>query len=142
MHLPHRLVLRPSRFLAALLLLLHIAALLGLLPIRLPLGLKLILAAVVAASGVVSLRRHALRVAGISVRELILKADGAVEGTQGDGSRFEAKVSLQSTIWPWLIVLLLERPGSPRLRPLVVLPDALPAEELRILRSWLRWKLT
>lgn len=140
MHLPHRLVLHPSRFLAALLFLLHIAALLGLMPIQLPLWLKLLLTAVVAASGV-SLGRHALQVAGTSVRELILKADGTVEGTRADGSRFEARVSRQSTLWPWLIVMLLERPGSLRLHPLILLPDALPPGELRILRSWLRWKL-
>ncbi len=142
MQFPLRLELRPSRLLAVLLCLLHLAALLGLIPLPLPFWLKLLLAGVIAAAGIASLRDKALRISSISVRELILKADGTVEGTLEDGSRFEAKVSRHSVLWPWLIVMLLERPGSSPPHSLIVLPDCLAAGELRALRSWLRWKLT
>ncbi len=142
MHLPHRLVLQSSFLLAVALALLHLAALASLVPLLLPSWLKLAITATVALSGFFAIRRHALLLAAPSVRELTLKADGAVEGMRYDGGRIEARVSTQTTVLPWLIVMLLELPDSRLLHPLVILPDSLPAEEGRVLRAWLRWKLT
>lgn len=142
MLLPHRLVLRSSRYLAIALVLLHLAALCSLLPLDFPAWIKLALVAAIGVSVGIAVRRHALLLAAASVRELILKNDGAVEGLRHDGSRFDASVSGQTTVLPWLIVMLLELPGSRRLHPLLILPDSLPAEDRRILRAWLRWKLT
>jgi hypothetical protein len=142
MLLPHRLEIRTSPSLALMLALLHLAAFGSLLPLDIPVWLKLALAAAIAASLGVSIRRHALLKAASSIRELVLKADGAVEGLRKDGGRFDARVSGQTTSLSWLIVMLLELPGSRRLHALVILPDALPAEDGRILRAWLRWKLS
>ncbi|MBI4987415.1 MAG: hypothetical protein HZC23_01220 [Rhodocyclales bacterium] len=141
MHLPRRLVLRSSRSLAIALALLHLAALASLLPLLLALWLKLALAAVIAVSACISIRRHALLLAASSIHELVLKADGTVEGVRNEGGRLEAKVSGKTTVLPWLIVILLVLPGSRRLLPLVILPDSLPTEEERFLRAWLRWML-
>lgn len=121
--------------------LLHLAALPALLPLPLPFWLKLMLAAAIAASCFVSFRNHVSGVSGRAIRELILKPEGTLEVMLGDGSRFEASVGQQSTLWPWLIVLLIERPGGLRPRPLIILPDTLQGEDQRWLRSWLRWVL-
>jgi hypothetical protein len=142
MLLPHRLVFRPSSALALWLSLLHLAALVCLLPLSIPIWLKVTTGFAVAVSFACALRRHALLVARASIRELVLKADGVVVGIRQDGEPFEAKVSGQSAVLPGLIVILLELPGSRRLHPLLVLSDSLCAEDLRILRAWLRWKLT
>lgn len=142
MLLPHRLVIRPSRCLALILALLHLAALGSLMPLDIPVWLKWALAAVLAASFVASIRRHALHQAASSVRELVLKSDGGIEGLRRDGGRFDAGVSAQTTVLPWLIVILLEIPGLRRGHPVVVLPDALTAEDWRTLRAWLRWKVS
>ncbi len=144
MLLPHRLVLPPSRSLAMVLVIAHMIALacLTLVSLPFPPWLELTLATLVAVSAGISIRRHALRQAGSSIRELTLKADGTVEAVHYGGGRFDARVSGQSTALPWLIVILLELPGVRRFDPLVILPDALPVEDGRILRAWLRWKLT
>ena len=142
MLLPHRLEFRSSTYLAMVLALLHLAALASLVPLQqIPIWLKLALVAVIGVSVVVSVRRHAQLRASISIRELVLKADGSVEGLRNDGGRFVARISRQTTILSWMIVLLLELPGSRSLLPLVIMPDSLPVEDGRILRSWLRWKL-
>lgn len=142
MLLPHRLVIRSSCCLALILALLHLAALGSLLPLDIPVWLKWALAASVAASFAASIRRHALHLAASSVRELVLKADGSIEGLRYDGVRFDAGVSAQTTVLPLLIVILLEIPGVRRLHPLVILPDALTAEDWRTLRAWLCWKVS
>ena len=141
MLLPHRLEFRSSTYLAMALGLLHLAALASLVPLQIPIWLKLALVAAIGVSVVVSVRRHAQLRAAISIRELVLKADGSVEGLRNDGGRFDARVSRQTAILSWMIVLLLELPGSRSLLPLVIMPDSLPVEDGRILRSWLRWKL-
>lgn len=142
MLLPHRLQLRSSIRLAAALVLLHLAALVGLLPLPISLWLKLLLAALIVTSLGMSIRRHALLLARSSVRELLLMADGAVEALRHDGGRFNARLSGQSAVLPGLVVILLEQPGSRRCCPLVVLPDSLAREDERILLTWLRWKPT
>lgn len=141
MQLPLRLTLKPSRHLSVLLALLHLAALGSLLPLDLPLWLRLIAACAVALSAVAGIRRHAFLSSSRSVRELTLAADGSVEAVSAGRSRFPAAVSLKSTVFLWLVVLLLDASGSRRLLPVVILPDSLQADEFRALRSWLRWKV-
>jgi len=102
----------------------------------------LALATIIVMSICIAIRRHALLLAAASIRELVLKTDGTVEALRNDGGRIDAKVTMQSTVLPCLIVMLLELPGRRRLNSLVILPDSLPVEERRILRIWLRWKLT
>ena len=139
MLLPHRLEIRSSHWLALVLSLLHLAALGSLLPLQIPVWLKLALAAAIVASLGVSVRRHALLQASSSIRGLTLKGDGTVEGLRLDGGRFDAKVSKHTTDLSLLIVILLEQPESRRLRPLVFMPDSLPLEDARVLHAW-RWQ--
>ena len=142
MLLPHRLQLRSSRYLAGALALIHFAALASLVPPVLGIWFKLALVTLIGVSACISIRRHALHLAPSSIRELVLKSDCTVEGVRNDGSRINATISAQTIILPWLVVLLLESSGLRRKHPVVILPDSLPAEEGRILRAWLRWKLT
>lgn len=142
MLLPHRLEFHYSPCLAMALALLCLSALASLLPLQIPAWYKLALAAAIGVSVGISVRRHALLLAASSIRQLILKADGSIEGQRNDGGQFDARISGQTTILSWLIVMLLELPGSRRLHPLVILPDSLSVEDRRILRAWLRWKLT
>jgi toxin CptA len=142
MRFPLRLALKPSRHLAVMLALLHLAALGSLFSLDLPAWLRLIAACAVILSAVSATRRHALLLSPYSVRELTLGADGSVEATSPVRNSFPAAISPQSTVFPWLVVLLLDAPGSRRLVPVVILPDSLQADEFRALRSWLRWKVT
>jgi hypothetical protein len=142
MLLPHRLEIRSSHYLALVLALLHLAALGSLLSLQIPVWLKLALTVAIVASLGVSIRRHALLQEAASISGLVLKGDGTVEGLRRDGGRFDARVSGHTTDLSLLIVILLELPESRRLCPLVFLPDSLPLEDARVLRAWLRWKLT
>jgi toxin CptA len=138
MQLPLRLALQASRSLAILLGSLHLAALGSLLPVDVPLGLKLAGGLAVTLSAVLGIRRHALLGDARAVRALVLRADGSVEAECRSG-RFEATVSPHSTVFPWLLVVLLREPGRRRPVAVVVLRDALAAQDWRQLRAWLRW---
>lgn len=140
MQFPLRLKLYPSRRLAVLLALLHLAGIAGIVPLDLSLWLKLLACAAASASALASIRRHALLAAPGSVRELVLLVDGSVEGERRKRGAFTAAVSPRSTVFPWLVVVLLEVADSRRLLPVVLLPDSLAPDQLRALRSWLRWK--
>jgi toxin CptA len=142
MQLPLRLALKPSRQLTIMLALLHLAALGSLFPLDLPAWPRLVAACAVILSAVTAIRRHAFLLSPYSVRELTLGADGSVEAASPGQNSFPAAISLQSTVFTWLVVLLLDAPGSRRRVPVVILPDSLQADEFRALRSWLRWKAT
>lgn len=146
MQLPLTLSLRPSRRLAFLLTLAHLFAVASLfvtnrplLPLPVP-GI-LVLAFFVFASFVWTLsglfgRRRYVR--------LSLQRDGTLDYALKNGETGSARVDPQSTLMPWLLILLLRRregdvPG--RLSSLVLLPDTLSGEDFRQLRLWLRWQV-
>jgi len=69
---------------------------------------------------------------------LTLGADGrlAIEGR--DGTCAEARVHPQTTVFPWLVVLLCHIDG--RLESLTLPHVAMDAESHRQLRLWLKWQ--
>jgi len=140
MQLPHRLALGRSRLLASTLVLLILATLTSVVLLPLAPWIKLFIAIPVGISVLVSLYRHALLLDKAAAKSLLLKADGSAEVMLADGYCFEARVSPRSTLFPWLMVLQLDRMDSAQARSLLVLPDMLPQEDLRILRCWLLWK--
>jgi hypothetical protein len=140
MQFPRRLVLKPSPSLALLLALMLLAALGSLVPLDIPLWMKLAGAGAAAISSGTAMRRHAFLAAKGATRELILHEDGTVEAARADPDIISAGVSSQSTVFPWLVVLLLEVPGSRTLFPVLILRDSLSPEEFRVLQAWLRWK--
>jgi len=133
-----RLELRPSWQLTILLagLYLTTAASVSVLPFPSLLKLTCILAIVWVATA--SIRRHALLKTTKSFRSLVLLADGGVEALCADGECLKAEVSSYSTLFPWLIVLLLKTPTSRSSRAVLVLADSMSADELRKFKSWLR----
>ena len=82
----------------------------------------------------------ALRRGKRSVCALELAADGSARWQDGSGQWHDAHILPSSYVSGWLVVMNLGA-GSRSVRPLVLLPDCAPAEELRQLRVWLRWRL-
>ena len=84
-----------------------------------------------------TLRRHVLRQPLLA---LTLKAGGALEAEFSDGRRGIVKIEPQTTVFPWLVALLLRSEG--RSVALALPPDALDGEGHRQLRLWLRWSVS
>jgi hypothetical protein len=133
-----RLELKPSRRLALLLAALYLtaAASVSVLPISPLIKLPGIL--MIAWAATVSIRHHALLMTAKSFQSLVLLTDGGIEALRVDGECLKAEVSPQSTLFPWLVVLLLKTPARRSPQAVLILPDSLTADELRKLRSWLR----
>lgn len=151
--------LRPSLFLAALLLALHGLALAGVLLLPWPLLPRLVLALLLTASAFFSIRRYAWLRDPLSIVFLMRRSDGLILCKTENGRVRPAEIQPDSTIFPWPIVVRLVLGGlddevvtprpwtalSQRLarhRSLVILADALPEEDRRQLRIWLQWQLT
>jgi hypothetical protein len=132
-----RVHLRPSRWLAAAVIVAHLAAL-GAAVAGLPAPAAGIVAAGLAASAIEHLRR-ALQRSPLAVAGLELDADGgaAVAGPASDWS--PARLLDAAVPAPWLAVISL-RDALGRRRTAVVLPDVLAPEAFRRLRVWLRWR--
>jgi len=132
-----RVQLRPSRWLAAMVIVAHAAALAAAVA-----GLPAPAAAIVAAGLVASVVEHvrrALHRSALAVAALELDAGGgvAVAGPASDWS--PARLVDAAVPVPWLAVVSL-RDGLGRRRTAVVLPDAVAPEAFRRLRVWLRWR--
>ena len=135
MRLPLTLQLRVSRRLRLLLAAMHGGALLALVLAVLPAPIKLGLAVALVFSLWLSLRRLA---ATDRLHTLVLRDDGRVAFPGGDGNGGELSVQAQSTVLPWLVVVLLASPD--RRVVLAILPDVLDPDDFRALRLWLRWR--
>jgi toxin CptA len=131
--LPVAIPLRPSRRLSLVLALAHIGALAVVWPISLPLSYKGLVAAGVAVSAWLALRRT--RYAGVSA--LHLGKAGELEIETKVGARDTATVLPQTTVLPGLVVLLLRR--GRRTLALLLPTDATGRNAHRQLRLWLRW---
>lgn len=131
MQLPVTLVLRSSRLLAVALTAAHAVAAAALAPTSLPVPAKLLVGLFIVLSLFRSLRRR-------PAAALTLRADGAVDVLRPDGTRQEARVLPATTVYPWLVVLVVTAAG--RRQSLVLPVDALGGEGHRQLRLWLRWK--
>jgi len=133
-----RLELRPSRQLTILLAGLYLTAAAGVSFLPVPFLFKLTGILSIAWVAIVSIRQHALLASPKSIRTLVLLSDGGVEALSAEGECLEAEVSRRSTLFPWLIVLLLDPQSGRSPRVVLVLADSLSAEGQRGLKSWLR----
>ena len=134
MQLPVTLSLRRSRRLAALLAAAHVLAAAAVLSLSLPWWLKIVLLTAILGS----IWRSLIRLRGPGrICRLTLREDGRLEFSRVDGSCGVASVHPQTTVTAFLCVLLLR--AQARVEALVLLPDALAAEDFRLLRLWLRW---
>ena len=129
---PITLAVRGSRRLVAALFAAHVLAGFGLLATELPLAAKLILSATLALWLLLAVRRTGRTAA------LTLHADGRLSLLCQDGSSVDGQVDPATTVFPWLIVLLVKT--AEKNEALVLPVDALGREGHRQLRLWLRWK--
>lgn len=139
MRLPRSIPIAPSGALAVLIWAGHLAAGASLLPLAVPIWAKLLAGCAIAVSAARTARRHARPQASNGLCALYLLEDGTLETECADGTCEPANVDARTTLFPWMIVLVVERLGGRR-DPFVLLPDAVGRDDLRALRAWLRWK--
>jgi toxin CptA len=94
--------------------------------------------AVLAASAVKVIRRHALRTGPDAVLSLELGGAGECRMLRADGGVRTCRVQDSSYVSPQLVVLHL-RESPRRMHYVVLTADSAPAEPLRRLRTRLRW---
>lgn len=135
MQLPITLKLRPSRKLALLLFVTHLAALFVLGSIELPDWIRLVLPFLILISLWNGLNHMygARRIVLLTIRD-----KEVLEYVRLNGESGEAGIDLQSTVSLLLTVILLKQ--KKRLEALVLLPDSLSHEDYRCLRLWLHWQ--
>lgn len=130
----------PSRRLAGLLAGMHgfAAVMLWLTP--LPHWLAALLMPLLLGSAWHTLRRDGFRSQRHSLIALRLDADGGCKFQTRTGTWHEAALLGSSFVAPHLTVLNLKPAGGRLVKHLVILPDAVDAEEFRRLRVWLEWR--
>ncbi len=132
-----RVQLGPSRWLAATVVVVHGAALVGAVA-ALPAPAAVIVAAGLTVSAIEHVRR-ALQRSPLAIAGLELDTGGgvAIAGPASDWS--PARLTDAVVPAPWLAVVRL-RDALGRRRTAIVLPDTLAPEPFRRLRVWLRWR--
>jgi toxin CptA len=131
--------LEPSRRLTAALGLAHLGLALALLPLPWPAGWRVAGMAVVLAGAVPGIVMHARRRSRSAVVRLEVRPDGAIRLQHRDGRQSDGVVHGDSIVTPWLTVIGVTVPGRWRSTYVVVVPDAIDAEDFRRLRVRLRW---
>ncbi|CAG0938085.1 hypothetical protein GALLN_00097 [Gallionellaceae bacterium] len=130
--------LQPSRYLAAVLVVVHGSALAVLFPLTLPVWAKTALAIVILFSLAYHLRRDALLSSRIAVMALLLEEEQAVLTLRG-GDQLAGQVLRTTLVTPFFAVLNVRPQGARLARSVVILPDSLNAESFRQLRVRLKW---
>ena len=134
-----RIAIGPSRLLAAVLGIAHIAALVVTVVVALATWVKLLIAMALVTSGTWSILRSALRRGPSAIVEVEVEAGGRISCRTRDGSWREGQVLSSSFVSPWLTVLNLRVAGAIRARHLVILPDNVEKDAFRRIRVQLRW---
>lgn len=134
-----RVVLRPSRYLAAALAGAHILAAAGLTASRLPNAVLAVALPILAASFAFTLRRHAWLASPRSLVLLDLSDTLEMETEERSGRRLVGTVLGTTFVAPWLVVINFKREGVRLPGTVVVLPDSTDSDSHRALRVWLRW---
>ena len=130
----------PSRRLAVLLAGMHVFAVAMCWLVPLPLWLSALLTALLAGSAWYTLRRDAFRTLPRSLVAVRLHTDDLYEFQTRAGAWHEALLLGSSFVSPCLTVLNLRPAESRFVQHLVILPDAMHAEDFRRLRVWLKWR--
>ena len=134
-----RVILKPSRLLAAALVAAHTAAAATLIPLALPVWAKASIVLLIATSLAHGLWRHAWLRGDASVIAIELMEDDRAAFETGDGVRHEAGVLGTTYVTSKLCVVNLRVAGCLFARHAVVVADNLDAESFRQLRVRLRW---
>ncbi|MCL4471613.1 MAG: hypothetical protein M1547_10960 [Gammaproteobacteria bacterium] len=126
--------------LATLLASMHIFAAAIFWTIPLPYWLAAMLMPVFAGSAWYHSKRDCFRVSPRSLVALRLLADCRCDLQTRAGTWHEAELLGSSFVSPYLTVLNLKPAGGRLAKHLVILPDAVDAEDFRRLRVWLKWR--
>ncbi|HEY6095323.1 MAG TPA: protein YgfX [Gallionellaceae bacterium] len=132
-------LLRPSRLLAGLLLLMHLLALSALFTLPLPLWGGALLSLVVLLSLAYWVARAAWLRLATSCVSIRLHGD-SVELVCRNGESVSGTVQRDTLVTPFLVVLRILPAEGRRCRNVVIAGDAMAPEALRELRVALRWK--
>ncbi len=132
--------LRPSRILAATLVLAHGVAIAMIVMAGMAPWLEAPAIAARVASLVFSVRQSALLRATDAVIGLEITSDDKFSIQTRRGGWIECEVLGSTYVISFLAILNLKRTDSGKITHAVILPDSLDAGEFRKLRVWLRWK--
>lgn len=136
------LTLRASHRLAWLLAVVHTAAIIVVVMMPLDWWLRLAGGALLLASGIYSVARHALLAAPDSIVRLRLTQDGSCQIQTRDHRIIDGLLRPGWFVSPLMIVIRVACPGKRLARGITVLPDAADADSLRRLRIFLRFAVT
>lgn len=136
---PIHLDLRPSASLAWTIGLACALCCIVLLLLPIHAGLKVLLMAVIVASSVYFIRRHARLSLMKSIVGLNFNAETGLQLDFNDGTRQEAKVLEHSFVAPYLTVLNMQTLEDGKCISLILVPDNVEPDSFRQLRVWLRW---
>lgn len=134
-----RVTLKRSRLLAAVLIVVHGAAAVALVPLAMPGWAKAALALFVAASLWRAIRRHAWLTSGASLTSIELREPGWAMVETRAGEREKARILGTTYVSPLLCVVNLRVAGRLFARHAVMVPDNVDADSFRRLRVVLRW---
>lgn len=130
----------PSRDLAGLIAGMHILAAVIFWLVPVPLWLAASLMPAFIGSAMYTLRRDGFRTLCHSLISLRLDADCRCAFQTRSGAWHDAALLGSSFVSPYLTVLNLQPAGGRWAKHLVILPDAINAEDFRRLRVWLKWR--
>jgi toxin CptA len=135
-----KIAIGPSRRLALLLCLVHMAAVGACLVVTMPVSARVVLIAVIAASCARSVYGAALLRSRDAVVALEIKNDGALSFQTRRGEWYQGTLLGSSFVAPYLAVLNLRCESSRRIHHVVILPDSAATDAFRQLRIWMRWR--
>ncbi len=135
---PIDVIFKPSRALAALLLVAHGASAVLVSITPLPLWIKTIALAAIALSAWYNVRRYALLATHNAVRRLRILASGDVEIERANRER--ATLTGEQFIHPRLTIIRCRTDSNRRPIAIVIVPDMLDPETFRALRVRLKWR--
>ncbi|HYH42986.1 MAG TPA: protein YgfX [Burkholderiales bacterium] len=135
-----RVTLESSRWLTIVLTTVHAGSVALLIPLGLPLWMKLALAAAIAVGLAHSLRRHALRRSASAFTGIELRDEDRAAVRTRDGKWHDARILPTTYVSPVLTIINLKLAQQSRPRHAVIVPDSVRADDFRALRVSLRWR--
>ncbi len=132
--------LRASRTLGAILVIAHGTAIAAILLAGMPGWIASIAVAALVASLGREVWRNALKRSAGAVAAIEIASDNVLSIQMRRGDWVECEVRGDTYVLSFLTVLNLRRIDNGRGISVVILPDAIDAEDFRRLRVWLRWK--
>ena len=135
-----RIELKPSRQLAAVLLVAHALTAAAVLALPVALAVRIALLALIALSLGRCARHPAVSAAPRGCVALEVHRDGSAQWWRAQGMH-AGRVLGDSFVSPLLTVVALRRDDDGRRESIVLLPDSAEADALRALRVWLRFKV-